>query len=49
VDPANNDGRFEVAAHSVTFQAFDVSPGDHPFRLIVNGAESAPFWIELSP
>jgi hypothetical protein len=21
----------------------------HPFRLIVNGAESAPFWIELSP
>ena len=48
-DPADNDGRFEVSAHSVTFQAFDVSPGDHPFRLIVNGAESAPFWIELSP
>jgi hypothetical protein len=21
----------------------------HPFRLLVNGAESAPFWIELSP
>jgi hypothetical protein len=21
----------------------------HPFRLIVNGAESAPFWIELNP
>jgi hypothetical protein len=21
----------------------------HPFRLIVNGADSAPFWIELSP
>lgn len=48
-DPADNDGRFEVSANSVTFQAFDVSPGDHPFRLIVNGAESAPFWIELSP
>lgn len=48
-DPADNDGRFEVAADSVTFQAFDVSSGDHPFRLIVNGAESAPFWIELRP
>jgi hypothetical protein len=48
-DPADNDGRFEVSANSVTLQAFDVSPGDHPFRLIVNGAESAPFWIELSP
>lgn len=48
-DPADNDGRFEVSTDSVTFQAFDVSPGDHPFRLIVNGAESAPFWIELSP
>lgn len=44
---ADNDGRFEVAVNSVTFQAFDISPGDHPFRLIVNGAESAPFWIEL--
>jgi hypothetical protein len=21
----------------------------HPFRFIVNGAESAPFWIELRP
>jgi hypothetical protein len=31
---------------------FDVSATElqaHPFRLIVNGAESAPFWIELSP
>jgi hypothetical protein len=31
---------------------FDVSVTElqaHPFRLIVNGAESAPFWIELSP
>jgi uncharacterized protein DUF4255 len=48
-DPADNHGRFEVSANSVTLQAFDVSPGDHPFRLIVNGAESAPFWIELNP
>jgi hypothetical protein len=24
-------------------------PQAHPFRLIVNGAESAPFWIEVSP
>jgi hypothetical protein len=24
-------------------------PEAHPFRLIVNGAESAPFWIELNP
>lgn len=48
-EPANKDGRFEVSTHSLTFQAFDVLPGDHPFRLIVNGAESAPFWIALSP
>jgi hypothetical protein len=48
-DPADNDGRFEVSADSVTLQAFDAFPGDHPFRLIVNGAESAPIWIELSP
>jgi hypothetical protein len=24
-------------------------PQAHPFRLVVNGAESAPFWIELNP
>jgi hypothetical protein len=24
-------------------------PQAHPFRLVVNGAEAAPFWIELSP
>lgn len=47
--PADNDGRFEVSPSSVTLQAFDVVPGDYPFRLIVNGAESAPFWIELGP
>jgi hypothetical protein len=24
-------------------------PQAHPFRLLVNGAEAAPFWIELGP
>jgi hypothetical protein len=24
-------------------------PAAHPLRLIVNGAESAPFWIEVNP
>lgn len=26
-----------------------IEPQAYPFRLIVNGAESAPFWIELNP
>ncbi len=46
-NPADNDGHFEVAAHTVTLQPlFGVAtPAEHPLRLIVNGAESAPFWI----
>ncbi len=50
-DPNDNDGRFHVVDdEKLIFQAFfDLSvAGDHPVRLIVNGAESAPFWIELS-
>ena len=31
------------------FEVSVTEPEAHPFRLIVNGAESAPFWIELSP
>jgi hypothetical protein len=31
------------------FEVSVTEPQAHPFRLIVNGAESAPFWIELSP
>jgi hypothetical protein len=49
-DPADNDGRFETTdASTLTFQArfpIDV-PGDHPCRVIVDGAESAPYWIEI--
>jgi hypothetical protein len=46
--PAN--GRFVAdGPNSLTFQAlFNVSAtGDHPCRVVVNGAESAPFWIEI--
>ena len=47
--PSDNDGRFEIAAHSVTLQPlFGVAAaGDHPLRLVVNGAESQPFWVEI--
>jgi hypothetical protein len=31
------------------FAGIVAQPEAHPFRLIVNGAESAPFWIELNP
>ena len=46
---ADNDGRFEVATNSVAFQPlFAVAvTGEHPLRLIVNGAESQPFWIVM--
>lgn len=42
-------GEFEPAGATVEFLArFDAGvPGTHPFRLIVEGAESQPFWIEL--
>lgn len=45
--PSDNDGRFELAANSVTFQPlFDETiAGERLFRLVVNGAESQPFWI----
>jgi hypothetical protein len=50
VVPIVNDGRFEtVDPSTLTFQArFNVNlTGDHPCRVVVNGAESAPFWIEI--
>lgn len=50
-DPAVNDGLFETdSSTTLTFQAlFDVGvAGEHPCRVIVNGAESAPFWIEIT-
>lgn len=42
-------GEFEPANATLDFRArFDPTvPGTHPFRLIVEGAESQPFWIEL--
>ncbi|MEE8523596.1 MAG: DUF4255 domain-containing protein [Thermoanaerobaculia bacterium] len=47
---AENDGFCVVGASTVTLQAlFDLSvPGLHPLRLLVDGAESQPFWIEIS-
>lgn len=47
---ADVDGLFKTdSATTLTFQArFDVGvTGDHPCRVVVNGAESAPFWIEI--
>ena len=43
-------GEFEPANDTLVFRArFDPTvPGTHPFRVIVEGAESQPFWIELS-
>lgn len=53
-DPTEPDatfdvGEFEPAGATVDFLArFDPDlPGTHPLRLIVEGAESEPFWIEL--
>jgi hypothetical protein len=49
--PPLNQGEFLVTSTSITIKPhFDVHPvmaTAHPFRLIVNGAESAPFWIEV--
>ena len=48
-DPAKNLGRFVVTtAHEITLQPlFAVTPpGAHAARLLVNGVESQPFWIE---
>ena len=50
VDEHLNNVRFEITgASSISVQPdFDVTVfGEHPLRLIVNGAESQPFWIEL--
>jgi hypothetical protein len=43
-------GEFEPATDTLDFLArFDPNvSGTHPFRVIVEGAESQPFWIELS-
>lgn len=48
--PAENAGRFTVAAASFTLQPlFDTAQaGIHALRLLVDGAESQPFWIEVS-
>ena len=42
-------GEFEPGDATLDFRArFDPTvPGTHPFRVIVEGAESQPFWIEL--
>jgi hypothetical protein len=44
-----NIGEFEPANATLDLRArFDPTvPGTHPFRVIVEGAESQPFWIEL--
>jgi hypothetical protein len=48
-DPGDNDGRYDVAVNSVTFQvdSATTAAGEHPFRLVVNGAETQPYWIEI--
>jgi hypothetical protein len=50
-DPPLNPGEFTIHPTSITIKPHvDVQPAEataYPFRLIVNGAESAPFWIEV--
>jgi Pvc16 N-terminal domain len=47
--PANDRGHFRRIAGAVQLHplASAVTPGAHPVRLVVNGAESQPFWIIL--
>lgn len=47
--PADDAGLFTVAIGRVTIQPlFDIAtPGLHPVQLIVDGAESQPFWLEV--
>lgn len=41
-------GKFTVSSGSVVIQPlFTIALGTYPFRLLVNGAESQPFWIEI--
>ncbi|MGB8465558.1 MAG: DUF4255 domain-containing protein [Terrimicrobiaceae bacterium] len=54
VDPIPHAGEFRVSgSHQITLRphsGLDVAPATpaaHSFRLIVNGAESPPFWVEL--
>jgi Pvc16 N-terminal domain len=54
VDPIPDAGAFRVAGpHQITLRphaGLDLAPATpaaHSFRLIVNGAESPPFWVEL--
>ena len=49
-DPVQDQGLFQRQAGGVLefHPLFDATaPGIHPVRLLVNGAESQPFWIEL--
>jgi hypothetical protein len=55
-DPPVNPGAFFVTnrpANAIRlkphFAVTVTQPEAHPLRLIVNGAEAAPFWIELNP
>ena len=45
---AQDEGRFVVSSTRVEFHPFvdAAGAGDHPVRLLVNGAESQPYWIE---
>jgi hypothetical protein len=42
-------GTFEVEPHALLFQPRfpTASPGTYPLRVILNGAEAQPFWIEI--
>ena len=45
----NNDPPLNLIRLAPHFPIVVSEPLAYPFRLIVNGAESAPFWIELNP
>ncbi|MEM7525551.1 MAG: DUF4255 domain-containing protein [Pseudomonadota bacterium] len=47
-DPAA-PGAFSVAAHQLVYTPTPEAdaPGAHPVRVVVNGADSQPFWVEI--
>jgi hypothetical protein len=56
VDPPLNEKEFFVSNNPSNlirirphFPVVVTEPVAHPLLLVVNGAESAPFWIELNP
>jgi Pvc16 N-terminal domain len=49
-DPAPTDpGTFTIAAHAMTYAPVPEAdtPGDHALRVVIDGADSQPFWVAI--